>query len=210
MASQVLRPEDLGDAVCNACGFPLVSEQGLCLRCREHAPAFRHHRSLFLYAGIGKALFRRYKFGGNRRIARMLAPFLENAIAAVARTEVQPTEEPGAELSRPPALVPVPARRSAKRHRAFDPVREVLRNCNGMEIVDCMERRGTKEQKLLSRDDRAANVLNAFFVRDGATVPRCPILVDDVFTTGATAGGCATLLKAAGAEHVDVVTFFMD
>ena len=202
---ELLRPEDLGDTICSVCGFPLLSEQGLCLHCREDAPAFRTHRSLFLYTGLGKTLFRRYKFGGERRIAHVLAPVLAGVLGGVNNGEILP----GRTESRP-SVVPVPPRRSAKKHRPFDPVRQVLNRCPTLNIIDCLERRGTQEQKRLSREDRAANVLNAFCVTPGAAIPPHPVLVDDVFTTGATAAGCASLLREAGAKTVDVVTFFMD
>jgi len=65
----------------------------------------------------------------------------------------------------------------------------------------------TRSQTLLTRQQRAANVRHAFAAQqsgqlDGERV----VLVDDVFTTGATTSACAKVLLAAGAGDVCVWT----
>ena len=63
--------------------------------------------------------------------------------------------------------------------------------------------RGARRQAGLRRDERRANIRGLF-----ATVGRAPprvALIDDVYTTGATASACASVLRKAGARHVDVV-----
>lgn len=67
------------------------------------------------------------------------------------------------------------------------------------------DQRRAARQALLTRDARLTNVRGAF-------VPRGPAnggvaLVDDVYTTGATAAAAATALRKAGATRVEVVTF---
>lgn len=54
--------------------------------------------------------------------------------------------------------------------------------------------------------EREANVRNAFAVPGGARVPRAVVLVDDVYTSGATVSACARALRAAGAELIVVLT----
>ena len=68
--------------------------------------------------------------------------------------------------------------------------------------------RPTESQIGLGREERIANVRNAFRVPDRARVEgRRVVLVDDVFTTGATVSAAATTLRRAGAAGVDVLTF---
>jgi ComF family protein len=65
----------------------------------------------------------------------------------------------------------------------------------------------TMTQTKLSRDQRAANMKNAFAVRENAPAKgRRIVLLDDVFTTGATTNACAQVLRAAGAAEVAVWT----
>jgi predicted amidophosphoribosyltransferase len=63
----------------------------------------------------------------------------------------------------------------------------------------------SKRQTGLPRADRLRNARDAFV--SVAAAPRSVLLVDDVYTTGATVSAAATALRRAGARHVDVVTF---
>lgn len=62
--------------------------------------------------------------------------------------------------------------------------------------------RATKQQAKLSKIERQENVQAAFGVGSGDRVPECVLLVDDVYTTGATMTECARVLKEAGAKRV--------
>ena len=72
-----------------------------------------------------------------------------------------------------------------------------------------MRRRRTPSQGGLSATARDRNVRGAFAIANGRgpeVSDRRVLLVDDVFTTGATVGECARVLRRAGAAGVDVVT----
>jgi predicted amidophosphoribosyltransferase len=65
----------------------------------------------------------------------------------------------------------------------------------------------TATQTLLTRGQRAANMKNAFAVRSGTKLTgKRIVVVDDVFTTGATTNACAQALRGAGAAEVCVWT----
>lgn len=75
-----------------------------------------------------------------------------------------------------------------------------------LETAPLLERaRPGTRQTGLRRDERRANVRGAFAATAAAS--GTVLLVDDVYTTGATAGAAATALRAAGAARVEVVTF---
>jgi hypothetical protein len=65
--------------------------------------------------------------------------------------------------------------------------------------------RAPRPQRGLPLPDRRRNVAGAFAA--GEAVPTRLVLVDDVYTTGATAAAAASALRKAGAARIDVVTF---
>lgn len=108
-------------------------------------------------------------------------------------------------------IVPVPLHRKKIRQRGFNQsvllarrMAEVL--SAGVQITNLLRSRHTASQVGLSVDERKKNVRGAFSVRDPLIFrDKKVILVDDVFTSGATVGECSRVLKRAGAS-VAVVT----
>ncbi len=110
-------------------------------------------------------------------------------------------------------VVPVPLHVARLRRRGFNQsavlARYLARTLDWPLALRLLVRtRDTPSQTALSARARAANVAGAFAVRDpSAARERAFLLVDDVWTSGATARAAASALRAAGARHVDVVTF---
>ena len=106
------------------------------------------------------------------------------------------------------AVVPVPLHRSRLRRRGFNQAELLARGvAAGMNapVSDTLRVvRKTRDQVELSAAGRRSNVEGAYAVRGGARGKI--LLVDDVFTTGATASSCAETLLEAGADEVHVVT----
>jgi len=109
-------------------------------------------------------------------------------------------------------IVPVPLHPLKKREREFNQAERLaslLGAAIGTPVNTRMLRRvePTRTQTLLTREQRAANVRNAFAVRHGCQLDgQSIILVDDVLTTGATTSACARALQTAGAGEVCVWT----
>ena len=74
-----------------------------------------------------------------------------------------------------------------------------------LEVAGPLRRNGSRPQRGLDREERRRNARAQF--RAVRAVSGAVVLVDDVYTTGATADVCARLLRRAGAARVDVVTF---
>ena len=200
-------PRRIGPDVtrCSRCGRPLISEIGTCTACRTREFSFTAHRSAFRYRAA-RILLHRYKFEGRRQLAGLLAsellPLLQGQFAGV-------------------PLVPVPARRGAVRKRGFDPVALLasrLGREGGVPVLRILRRSGGKPQKALGYAERIENLRGRITVRgrkvrklaNRGRFPQSVVLIDDVFTTGATAHECARTLRGAGVESVFVLTIAMD
>ncbi len=154
--------------------------------------------SVFPFRGIAKEALHAYKFGGANRLARLFA----REIADLYRT-----------LALDGPVVPVPPRRGGRRRR-HDAVSRVAREVAlnlGVRAVDALVRKGGVAQKDLDYAGRLCNLNGAFSPTRGMTEidGRC-VLIDDVFTTGATADECAGVLLAGGARSVFVLTVALD
>jgi ComF family protein len=112
----------------------------------------------------------------------------------------------------PAALVPVPLHRSKLRVREFDQAFALARHVSqGVGIplwADVLIRhRATLSQVGLSAIERRRNIRGAFTVQQPpCCAGKALLLIDDVYTTGATVQECARLLRQAGAARVDVYT----
>jgi ComF family protein len=105
-------------------------------------------------------------------------------------------------------LVPIPLSKKKLRWRGFNQAEEIARElANFLKIPlisDCLVKiKETKDQVELSEKERRENVKGVFFVKNKEEiVGRNILLVDDVFTTGATMEEAARVLKEAGAEKI--------
>jgi ComF family protein len=109
-------------------------------------------------------------------------------------------------------VVPVPLHPRKKRERGFKQA-EYLAKAAGQAFGKPVWRRAlrrvhdTKTQTRLDAQERRENLRGAFTVRDsGSVAEKRIVLVDDVFTTGATLDACARVLRHAGAREVWVLT----
>jgi len=104
--------------------------------------------------------------------------------------------------------IPPDGDRSVKRgHQPARALAEALGERWSLPVSGLLLRaRPVAQQTGLSRTARRRNVRGAFRAAR-ATVPDSVVLVDDVYTTGATVDAAAAALRAAGAGHVTVITF---
>jgi len=193
-ASCAPHAEWIADPACPRCGAELAP--GGCGECRGRGFPFRAAVAAGRYAGFVRELVHRFKFGGRRDLARPLARRIAARISAAPW---------GASVG---AVVPVPMRRlKILFERGYNPA-ELLATRIARELGRPMKRwlaqvRATPSQTSLTGEERRSNPGGAYAARRwGATRGRTVLLVDDVLTTGATAGECARVLKDAGAEAV--------
>lgn len=194
-----IRP--LAAPLCTRCGLPWPEGDRPCGRCTGSEMVIRRVRSFGRYAPGEKGerlceAIHRLKYGGVRELGPVLGELMAGAFPY-----------PPGELD---VVVPVPLHPSRLRERGFNQAcllsRPIARR-HGLPVAPLAlaRRRPTAAQAGLAAAQRAANVEGAFVVRHAAAVRgRCVLLVDDVFTSGATATACARALLGAGAAAVDV------
>jgi ComF family protein len=206
------KPRQLGGSLCAVCGeacdFPadLKAAEGLCRLCRKAHPPFERAVAYGSYDGALRDLIHLLKFDQVRPVAPVLGRMLADTIATL-----EPSLPPGVI-----AVVPVPLFSNKKAQRGFNQAeviaRAALKHMSRPERFELVARgfarlRDTGSQIGLSRHQRRKNLRGAFAVTDPtAIMERSILLVDDVYTTGATASECARVLRRAGAGRVWVVT----
>ena len=191
-----LRP--IGAPGCERCGIPLLSEQGLCLRCRERDFAFERSVAVFEYDGAVVDLIHAYKFGGSRLLGRPFGRLLYRAWHHW--WPMLP-------------IVPVPANPKSRAQRGWDQTLDLLaamRRCGPVPAFTVLRRRRSQSQKQLNREQRLLNLRDTLSVRRGARLAPAVVLLDDVFTTGATLHECARVLRQHGVERVVGLTLAID
>ena len=193
-ACRAALPRIVGER-CGKCSAPLSSELGTCRRCRETDYAFDSNLSLFEYSGAIKQLIAEFKFSGRIRLSRLFASLLAMPIRG---------SHPGI------PVVPVPPRPRRRTTDAVGMIAECLRRDEGLPILALLERTGGVAQKSLDFDHRRENLRGRIRLAGPKGPPREVVLLDDVFTTGATADACAGVLRAAGCCSIFVVTLALD
>jgi len=192
---------------CARCGWSFPDPAGgrgaehpLCQRCRESVDHFQLARAVLLYreAGVARDAILLCKHAGRRPLLRHLAALL----AAEAPLHLALADWDG--------LVPVPLHWLRRWRRGFNQA-EVLARAVGrkhaLPIVSALVRVRRTPPQQGGAAARRQNVRGAFAVRTPATIAgRRLLLVDDVFTTGATANAAASALLASGAAEVGVLT----
>lgn len=179
---------------CTRCGAPTAWPVERCRECAGRRLAFASARAAVVYEGAARAVVGAWKERGLRRLAALAAELVAARV-----------EPPAADVI---TYIPPDAVRQLRRgaHPAELLARELASRWN-LPCAPLVARTATASRQTgLPYAERRRNVHGAFepLARD---VPRTVVLVDDVYTTGATASAAGTALRAGGAVRVDVVTF---
>lgn len=197
--------------LCTCCGKMFAARVGpdhLCEECIRHPWYFRRARSAGVFDQSLAILIHRFKYSSRIALAKPLGKLMRTVLIDC---------WPGRDLD---GVVPVPLHPGRLRTRGFNQSLLLARTCcaaparhpvrwPGLPVESALLKRTrrTASQTGLGRRERMANLKNAFALSPGKDVARRRLLlIDDVFTTGATVNECARVLLAAGAARVDVLT----
>lgn len=193
---------------CKHCGKILVSENELCMQCREEK--ILNHIDflypLYSYRLWNKELMFLWKTKGERSLSPVFAKKISEVLNQL-HLEI---------------IVPVPPRPGKIAEKGWDQIDELcqfLRFVYDFKICNLLERKTHLQQKQLDRQERLKSIGSSYAVRNpkeicrilkdfNGKVPEEVCLLDDVCTTGATIESCGSLLKQCGVKRVFAVTLF--
>jgi ComF family protein len=183
----------LREPMCARCGRPTAWPVARCSECGGRRLAFARARAAVAYDEPVRRIVAAWKERGLRR----LAPWAAGVVVDV-------VPRPDADVL---TFVPADRDRRLKRgHHAAEALARELANRWNLPAAKLLERtRPARRQRGLDQAERRRNVRGAFVA--SASAPRSIVLIDDVYTTGATANAAASALRGAGTRSVQVVTF---
>ncbi len=191
---------------CYRCGFPFEFDAGeakegnVCAACLKNPPVFDKARAALVYDDASRNIVLAYKHADHTQFVPSFMPWLTQA---------------GKEFwERADYLIPVPLHRWRMWRRRFNQsalmVQALEKDMKIPSLLAGLKRvRATKTQGFLNAGERHKNVRNAFVLNKkyiDSIQNKHIILVDDVYTTGATVSECTKALLAGGASSVDILT----
>ncbi len=182
--------------ICPLCGNPQL-RSAICRRCQSDRPAYRAARSWARFEGPLKNALHRLKYGRDIGLG-----------ASLARPLIRMTIEMDWQ---PDLVVPVPLGKARLAERGYNQVALLARPLayalgTSYRPGALRRKRDTRSQVGLRREERWANVQDAFLGQTQYVRAQSILLVDDVMTSGATLDAGANALLAAGARTVHAIT----
>ena len=184
------------DGICSECEKKLPKRKDA--KVREKAPFVDEMYAPLYYEGYVRSAVLRYKFGGVKcsatEFAKIIRPCIEENLTG-----------------KYDCITWVPTSKSRSRKRGYDQAKllaEELGKMLEMPVNALLKKRldSKPQSKLSTREQRIANIIGAFKLRNVDVQDAKILIVDDISTTGSTVSECARVLKTAGAAKVYAVT----
>ena len=183
--------------VCTRCGHPVFGVAQYCIDCKGTPCDYEHARAPFLYEGQIKSILYKLKYSGAQYLSYALSAYLANEYI-INNFSCD-------------ACIPVPLCNKRLKERGYNQAYLLARDfCNNIKIPllssTLIRIKDTPSQTQSSGRERAENMKGAFKVENKLSIKgKSILLIDDVYTSGATAMECASVLKRAGAKFVYVL-----
>ncbi len=182
--------------VCQKCGKEIAFDtQEYCADCARQQRSFEYGAALLNYNETASHSMAAVKYKNKREYLDYYAQEIVRRYGPLLRS------------MKAEALIPTPIHPKRLKSRGFNQA-EILAVKLGRALplpvcADVLLRsRNTEPQKELRASERLRNLEKAFCVREERRLPGSAILIDDIYTTGATIEACARVLKRAGVKRV--------
>ena len=189
----------LNDKICKICGVKVFGENNLCERCvKNKYKEIKLARAVFEYDENLKSLIHKLKYDNQKFLAKPLSNILYNYFTH--HNEINDVD----------IIIPIPLYEKRLKQRGYNQTELLLQSFKETNLVrtDIVKRvKDTPTQTKLSKDERMGNLKDAFIITNAQDIKNKKILiVDDIFTTGATSLSLAKLLIKNKAKSVKCLT----
>lgn len=165
---------------------------------------FEKHYYIFKYDNFIRSLIIDYKFNEKPYLYKSFLEFLNKYQKKYVQFEIYDI------------IIPVPISKKRKKERGYNQslliAKEIAKNEN-IKLKDnvIVKAKNNTTQSKLNKEERTENVKNVYKItKNKEIIDKNILLIDDIFTTGATLNECSKMLKQAGAKKVDVLTIAKD
>ncbi len=201
----------VGEARCMKCGKPqnqigktrenssavkyYEADGELCFDCQKTRHIYDQGAAVFEYTdGIKQSIYR-YKYNGCRDFAVWYGDEMYEHLKV------------SLQMWQPEIIIPVPLHEKKKRKRGYNQAELIARRLGklsgiGVDAESLVRSRETAPMKSLDDTERAENIKKAFTIASNTLKYKKVLLIDDIYTTGATVDACAKVLKESGVERV--------
>ncbi len=185
---------------CKRCGIPGEHKGGICEDCNRAAYHFSANHAVSIYDGMMRECIHKFKYKSGLALEGLFADLMSEFAGQYM------------DMTRYDWLAPVPLHSVKERERSFNQSLILSVNLSKRFGIPVLRKglvrvRPGRPQMTLSKEKRLEDIKGAFKIKDPRVVKdRSVLIVDDVFTTGATANECSRVLKEAGAGPVEVFT----
>lgn len=186
----------VNDPYCMRCGKPVkYSDIVYCKYCSSSDVSFDEGRAVFVYDDIMKKSIYKFKYNGREEYAR----FYAESIYEKYKEKIKQWN--------PDVIIPIPIHKSKLRKRGYNQAYLIARELSNLTKIPVNNKllyraKKTEIQKNLSALDRKSNLKNAFKIHPNKVQYLSAMLIDDIYTTGATMINASMVLKDSGINNV--------
>lgn len=166
---------------------------------------FKKHLYIFRYDGIIKNRLIDYKFNEKPYIYKAFVNFIiknKKACRFLKNYDI---------------IIPVPIHNNRKRQRGYNQsaliAKELEKNFSNIHYIYnvLIKKKNNKPQSSKNKEERYQNVNNVYYIKNEHKIYGKKVLIlDDIYTTGATVNECSKMLRKAKAKYIDVLTIAKD